>query len=418
VQYTLSRFSVRWTGTLVAPQTGEYTLTLTSRGRGWVYLDGAPIIDHSDEHDLALRSAKVRLVAGERHDLRVDYAADSPDIGVKVDLGGDVKLGWEVPEGTVMPAAREAAALAAASDVAVVVLRDYGTEERDRLGLALPNDQDDLVRAVVAANPRTVVVLTTGQPSSMPWLDDVPAVLEAWYAGQEQGNVIARLLFGDVNPSGKLPITFPRTLEASPTGGWPAGDGAPLSYSEGVLIGYRWYAARDVEPLFPFGFGLSYTTFGYGELEVTAGGRGDGGASSPGRATFTVTNTGPRAGAEVAQVYVGSCSGEGRPPLQLAGFTKVRLAPGEHARVQVEIAREALSRWSPEAHAWVMPECELSLTVASSARDVHLSALVRVSRDEVVPARETSGGGCGAGAGGAASLVALALASLRLRRRR
>jgi beta-glucosidase len=411
-QYALTRFSARWTGTLTAPVTGEYTFTLTSRGRGWVYLDGVPIIDHSDEHELALRSGRVWLVAGEPHDIRVDYSASSPSIGVATDLGGDVKLGWEPPAGAAMPGVRRAADLAAASDVAVVVLRDYGTEERDRSELALPNGQDELVQAVAAANPRTVVVLTTGQPSAMPWLDQVPAVLQAWYGGQEQGSAIAGVLFGDVNPSGKLPITFPRSLEQTPGGGAGPSDGGVDTYAEGVLVGYRWYDANGVEPLFPFGFGLSYTTFRYDDLQVEAGATREG-AEPRAHVAFTLTNTGPRAGAEVAQVYVGSCFGAGAPPSQLAGFSKVQLAPGESARVRVELAPEPLSHWSADAQAWVTQECDLPVAVASSSRDARLRGALRVSADGSVTPSSSSGGGgggCGQGTAGAASLLAIAAA--------
>ena len=415
-QYQLAKFSARWTGTLTAPATGAYTFTLTSRGRGWVYLDGALILDHSDEHELDMRSARVQLVAGERHELRVDYAASAPSIGVATDVGGDVKLGWAPPAGAVTPGVREAVDLAAASDVAIVVVRDYGTEERDRLELALPNGQDELVRAVAAANPRTVVVLTTGQPSAMPWLGAVPAVLQAWYAGQEQGSAIARLLFGDVNPSGKLPITFPRRLEDTPGGAAPAADGADV-YAEGTLVGYRWYDAKGIDPLFPFGFGLSYTAFRYDDLEVEPGAAGGGAGPRPG-VSFTLTNTGAREGAEVAQVYVGACGGDAAPQ-QLAGFSKVRLAPGERARVRVELAPEALSRWSDEAQGWVTPACDLPVLVASSSRDARLRGSLRVSAGGAVAATPPGGGGgCGSGDGGAAgSLLALAAAWLARRAR-
>ncbi|HET7824394.1 MAG TPA: glycoside hydrolase family 3 C-terminal domain-containing protein, partial [Anaeromyxobacter sp.] len=423
-RYALTKFSARWTGFLTAPATGDYRLTLTSRGRGWVWLDGALVIDHSDEHELATRSATVHLAAGEAHALEVRYSADSPDIGVKVDLGGDVKLGWDMPPGATTPAVRDAASLAARSDVAVVVVRDYGTEERDRPSLALPQAQDELVRAVAAANPRTVVVLTTGQPASMPWLDAVPAVLEAWYAGQEQGNAIARILFGDVNPSGKLPITFPRTLDGTPFGGTPASDGGTVGYAEGVLVGYRWYDASGVDPLLPFGFGLSYTTFRYDGLEVEPGPTArDASGTARGRVSFTVTNTGERAGAEVAQVYVGTCSGApDDPPKVLAGFAKVELAPGQSARVSADVAPEALSRWDESGHAWQVPACAVPVQVASSSRDVRLVGWLQVSADgSVAPAAAPSGGGCRQGPGGGAALAALLvawLAARSVRRRR
>jgi beta-glucosidase len=416
-EFALAPFSARWTGTLTAPATGDFAFTLTSRGRAWMWLGGALVIDHSDEHALASRSATVHLAKGERYDLRVDYSADHPDIGVATDLGGDVRLGWQPPAGAVVPGVRDAAALAASSDVAIVVVRDYGTEERDRLDLALPAGQDPLVRAVAAANPRTIVVLTTGQPASMPWLDAVPAVVEAWYAGQEQGNAIARVLFGDVNPSGKLPITFPRTLDATPAGAGTAGDG--VVYAEGPLVGYRWYDAHGVDPLFPFGFGLSYTTFRYDDLQVEPGTPG---GAPPARVTFSLTNTGSRAGAEVAQVYVGACPGDARPRRQLAGFAKVPLAPGATTRVAVDLAPEAFSWWDPGAHAWTTPACDLPLAVASSSRDARLQGQLHVAADGSVAAAAGGGaatsshrGGCGAGEGAdgtATSLLALGLAWL------
>jgi beta-glucosidase len=427
LSFSLTKFSARWTGTITAPATGDHVLTLMSRGRGWVYLDGELVIDHSDSHDLSSRSATVHLVADERHDLRVEYAADHPDVGTKTDVGGEVKLGWEVPPGTVLPAVREAAELAARSDVAIVVVRDYGTEERDRPGLELPGDQDALVRAVAAANPRTIVVLTTGQPVAMPWLGEVAAVVEAWYPGQEQGNVIARVLFGDVNPSGKLPLTFPRALDRTPAGPPTSGDGeGRIHLAEGALVGYRWYDAKGVEPLFPFGFGLSYTSFAYEGLEATTAAADAPGGGSAARTTvsFTVRNTGARAGAEVAQVYAGDCPRGGtRPPRQLAGFTKVALEPGASARVTVELAPEALASWSPEARAWVGAECELPLLVGSSSRDVRLSGNVPppgTTRAGDAPGRGSRGGcatGSGAGLACAAGIFAMWALSRRSRRR-
>jgi beta-glucanase (GH16 family) len=314
-------------------------------------------------------------------------------------------------------AAQEAAAAAAAADVAVVVVRDYGTEERDKLDLALPGEQDALVRAVAAANPRTVVVLTTGQPTSMPWLDAVPAVLEAWYPGQEQGNAVARVLFGDVNPSGKLPITFPRALEDAPPTSLVHEDdlGPSVTLSEGLLVGYRWYDAKGTEPLFPFGHGLSYTTFRYGGLDIS------GGATT--RVSFSVTNDGPRDGAEVAQVYIAPCPGDpARPPWQLAGFMKVALAAGASQVIGVDLAPEALQVWSLDAHAWQTPACDRAVRVGSSSRDVRLTGEIRVDASgsaSMVP-KAGGGGGAGCASAGGAGLVSLAgaAAALALVRRR
>jgi beta-glucosidase len=438
-RYSLHKFSARWTGTLTAPATGEFSLTLTSRGRGWVYMDGKLVIDDSEVHDLASRSAAIALTEGQQYEIRVDYSADHPDVGKKTDLGGDVKLGWDVPAGTVLPAVRDAVDLAARSSVAVVVARDYSTEERDHASLALPAAQDELIAAVAAANPRTVVVLTTGHPTAMPWLDSVPAVVQAWYAGQEQGSVIASVLYGDVNPSGKLPLTFPRRVEDAPdaSAGEPARDaiGPIIPFAEGTLVGYRWYDAKGIEPLFPFGHGLSYTTFAYRDLEVS---RAPPDANRPAgaiAAAFTVENEGTRAGAEVAQVYVGRCPGdEASAPKQLGGFAKVRLGGGERARVTVEVAPEALVRWNAAARTWSRVECDPPVFVASSSRDVRLTeaepgeppppaappsadpgATPPAPPAEPGPVASRRSGGCGSGGGSALAVIA---AAALVRRRR
>lgn len=404
VQYTLSKFSARWTGTLTAPATGDFQFSLTSRGRGWLWIDGDLLIDDSVSHDLGSRTATVHLGAGEQHAIRVDYSADADAIGTKTDVGGDVMLGWEVPAGAAFPSVQEAARLAATDDLAIVVVRDYGTEERDRLGLALPGDQDRLVREVAAANPRTIVVLMTGQPVDMPWLGSVAAVIEAWYPGQEQGHALARVLFGDVNPSGKLPITFPRALADTPgasQGVAMDAIGPVLTFTEGGLIGYRWYDTHQLDPLFPFGYGLSYTTFRYDGGEL---------ASSPDAAggwqvRFTVTNAGPRDGAEVAQVYVGACGHDaGAAPQQLAGFTKLRLRAGEARSVSVDLAPRSRSSWSTSTHSWQPAPCSPTVYVGSSSRDVRLTVggagPSAGGSSSHGPSGGGSSGGCAQGGGG------------------
>jgi beta-glucosidase len=259
-----------------------------------------------------------------------------------------------------------------------VVVRDYESEQGDRPNMTLPNEQNRLISRVVAANPRTVVVLNTGAPVTMPWLERVPAVIEAWYGGQEQGNAVAAVLFGDVNPAGKLPITFPRNLEHTPvsTQSQYPGIDHVARYTEGIFVGYRGYDRRGIDPLFPFGHGLSYTSFQYGELRVDEGE----GSARP-RVSFMVRNEGTRRGTEVAQVYVGRLpSGVPTPPKQLAASARVTLAPGDHERVTVHVPRRSLSYWNAQRGAWVAPEGRVPLYVGSSSRDIRLEGEVYVRR--------------------------------------
>lgn len=286
-----------------------------------------------------------------------------------------------------------AAALAAASDVAVVMVGDISREGVDRSTLDLPVtdgvDQNALVAAVVAANPNTVVVLKNGGPVLLPWLDSVPAVLEAWYPAQEDGNIVANLLFGIDNPSGKLPITFPAsereganaTVEQWP-GVDPDGTGPlPLTatYSEGLEMGYRWYDANDVKPAFAFGHGLSYTDFEISKLVVTPK-TTDG--TKDIKVSFFVENTGKVEGAEVGQVYLGLPASANQPPKRLVGFEKVTLKPGEKKRVTVTIdpaaANHPLSVWDDAADAWSTPSGEYTVHVGDSSDNIVQSQSITI----------------------------------------
>jgi beta-glucosidase len=263
-----------------------------------------------------------------------------------------------------------AAATAARAKVAIVFGYYTESEGVNRSSLSLDGNGDELISSVAAANPKTVVVLETGGPATMPWLDNVSAVLEAWYPGTELGTAIAAVLFGDANPSGHLPITFPVSEADLPTAASPdrQNDFSPeLNYSEKLEMGYRWYDAEGIEPLFPFGYGLSYTTFQFSGLTVTGNPR-DGATVK-----FTVKNTGRRAGAEVAQVYVGFPSSAGEPPRQLKGFQRVVLGPGKSAKVTIALDRRAFSYWDPGFRTWlVAPGC-YTVSVGDSSRSLPLS---------------------------------------------
>jgi beta-glucosidase len=289
----------------------------------------------------------------------------------------------------------DAIAAASASDVAIVFANDGESEGNDRPSLSLADskfctlfgctppapDQNALIQAVAAANPNTVVVLDTGGPMLMPWLAQVKGVFQAWYPGQEDGNAIAALLFGDVNPSAKLVETFPKAQSDLPVKtpaqypGVNDSNGVPhAAYSEGLQVGYRWYDAQGIQPLFPFGFGLSYTTFDLHGLKVTPAP----GAATGATVSIDVANTGGRAGAEVPQVYVGMPASTGEPPKQLKGYTKVSLNPGETRTVRMKLDSRSFSYWSASAGGWtVAPGC-YTIMVGSSSRDIAQQAVVSV----------------------------------------
>ncbi len=270
-----------------------------------------------------------------------------------------------------------AAAAARAADVALVMVGDQETEGRDRPGLALDGNQDQVVSAVAAANPRTVVVVKSGAPVLMPWADRVPGIVEAWYPGEEDGNAVAAVLFGDTDPSGRLPITFPAKagdVPANTPAQYP-GVGGQVTYSEGLDVGYRHYDDAGIAPLFPFGYGLSYTTFAFSGLRVHPDGH-DGAT-----VTARVTNTGRRAGTEVAQLYVGDPSSAAlpEPADQLKGFARVRLAPGQSRTVTFHLTARSFAYWDTARHSHRVAGGSYALRVGGSSRDLPLRTAVRLA---------------------------------------
>jgi beta-glucosidase len=283
-----------------------------------------------------------------------------------------------------------AAALAKSSQVAIVFAVQHASEGMDLQNLSLPNNQDALIEAVAAANPRTIVVLETGGAVLMPWLDKVAAVVEAWYPGIRGSEAIANLLFGDVNPSGKLPITFPKSEsdlphpvhvdppKADANHPIPKLAGAPgligmamgiapsfdVPYDEGLKVGYKWYDAEKKPVLFPFGFGLSYTTFAYSGLKVTPG--------DPATVSFTVKNTGKQAGSEIAQVYASLPESAGEPPNRLVGWVRVDLASGESKQTTVTVDRDRLKIFDEGSNSWNLPSGQYVIRAGSSSRNLPL----------------------------------------------
>ncbi len=286
-----------------------------------------------------------------------------------------------------------AAALAKTADVAILFAYQWEGEDMDLDSLSLPENQDALIATVAAANPHTIVVLETGGPVTMPWVNQVSAILEAWYAGSRGAEAVANVLFGDVNPTAKLPLTFPQSEadlphptvvkppQSSTAGGSEAwkkiAAGLPpfqIKYDEGLKVGYKWYDAEHKQVLFPFGYGLSYTTYSYSNLKVVP-------ALLPTRdvrVTFTVTNTGNRAGAEVAEVYAALPTAAAEPPKRLVGWSKVALKAGESKEVTVDVQQKYLSIFNLDQNTWQLIPGDYTVMVGGSSRDLPLKESVNL----------------------------------------
>ena len=273
-----------------------------------------------------------------------------------------------------------AASAAAAASVAVVFANLGESEGSDLTSIDLGTTQDNLITSVAAANPNTIVVLNTGSAVTMPWLSSVKGVLEAWYPGQEDGTAIANVLFGSYDPSGHLTVTFPTSLSqvpASTAAQWPGTNGT-VQYSEGVDVGYRWYDSQNQTPLYPFGYGLSYTSFAFSNLHV--GALTAGGAAT---VTATVTNTGSRSGADVAQLYVTDPSASGQPPLQLEGFQRVNLAAGASTTVTFNLTQQNLQYWNSSSNAWATSTGNYTVSVGDSSASLPLTGTLAVASSQL-----------------------------------
>jgi beta-glucosidase len=296
----------------------------------------------------------------------------TPLAGISNRAGAGVTVSYAQGDGASVSAAAQ---LAAGSQVAIVCVGQQTSEGSDRSTLSLPNGEDALISAVAAVNSHTIVVVYCSSATLMPWAGQVGAILEAWYPGQENGNALAQVLFGDVNPSGKLPISIPAEASQVPAN-TPAqfpGILGHTTYSEQLQIGYRWYDANDVAPLFPFGQGLSYTTFGYSNLVV--------GAVSPAgqvQVGFDLSNLGSMAGAEVPQLYLGFPAAAGEPPKVLKGFQRVVLAAGQKQHVTFTLAWEDLANWDATARGWLVTPGTFQVFVGASSRDLRLAGALAV----------------------------------------
>jgi beta-glucosidase len=369
--------SFRWSGWFWPEESGLYEFSVRATGRPRFTLDDDLLIDREtpakDDHFDVIgrmvprRLASTELTAGRGYRVQIDYTplAEGHEY---------ITLGVRTP---VEPMSKAIEAAKAADAVVLVLGAGVITEAEgyDREDMALPGDQNELARAVLAANPRTVVVMNTGSPFELPWLERAPAVMQMWLPGETGPDALAAVLFGARDPGGRLPISYPRAFGDHPAHALSP-DPAVCDYAEGLGVGYRWFDASDVAPLFPFGHGLSYATFEHRDLEAPA----TAATGAPVRVEVTIANTGARAGQEVIQLYVAPKSPRlPRPPKELKAFAKVELAAGESRTVVLELEPNAFAAWDLDAKGWVVDPGDYEILVGRSAGDIRLSAPIRLT---------------------------------------
>jgi beta-glucosidase len=377
--YAPTPFGGSYSGTLTAPETGTYVLAITNScgcyTPTYLSLGGNQILDNPGTPPQDVYSVAVGLTKGQTYPIQIS--------------GDSSALTWATPTALTQAIAPAVSAAKSASKAVVVVSDDTETEAADRLGLALPSAQDELISAIAKANPHTVVVVQAGAPVTMPWLPSVSAVLDDWYPGQTDGTALANVLFGRSDPSGHLPVTFPQSLAQVPASTpqqWPGVNGK-VQFSEGLDIGYRWYDAHGVTPLFPFGYGLSYTSFKYGKLKIQ---KSPGGATGDVTVSATVTNTGSRAGADVAQLYLGDPAAAKEPPRQLAGFVRVALKSGQSRQVTFNVTPRSEEWWNTGAGGWTSSPGVYRVSVGDSSASANLPLSGSFTLPTTPGAREVS----------------------------
>jgi len=369
----------RWTGFYFARAHGNYVVFAENQGKYWLKIDDATVIDHSEIPKFALTQRVVPLTPGP-HKVVMDVLGP-PQFGE-----AQIKIGI-VQEGTLVN--QSAIDLARKADAVVVAVgfdQDIETEGADR-EFQLPPGQEELIEKIAAVNPNTIVTVTAGgSVDASRWLDHVAALLENWYPGQEGGTALAEVLFGDVNPTGRLPISWEKSLADNPSYAYyyPTPGTLTIPYKDDVFVGYRGYEHDGVKPLFPFGFGLSYTTFKYSWLKIHPG-------AEPGayEVSFEVTNTGTRAGADVAQVYISEDHPEvPRPPQELKGFARVVLEPGQSRRVTVPLDARSFTWYDEKAAAWRAAAGSFTIRVSRSSADPQLEGKIRLAQAIVLPVQQ------------------------------
>jgi beta-glucosidase len=373
VEIDWSRYSLRGTAYFIPQETGIYTVGLSCIGSSRLIIDGKVAINNwmqktglMEVLDIEKRESRIEISfeAGRTYTIVIEYSKTDPEVPFSA-----VRLGYELP--FPVDAIERASSLAANSDVAIVFAGTSGeweSEGFDRENMDLPGQQDELIAKIALANKNTIVVLNTGSPITMPWLDQVAAIVESWFPGEECGNAIADVLFGKVNPSGKLSQTWPKRLEDNPAYVNYPGENGKVRYGEGLYVGYRYYEKKDIAPLFPFGYGLSYTTFRYDSLRL---GAREINAEDTLQVSIDVTNTGQCSGKEIVQLYIRDMKSRLHRPLkELKAFSKVALESGETQTVTMILDQRALSYYDDLAYAWIAEPGEFEILIGASSQDI------------------------------------------------
>lgn len=368
------RFSVRWTGKLIPDSSGEYEFSIISDDGVRLYLNERLLIDNWRDQAAEVKKATTTLEAGKEYDLRIEYYENWG--------GAIIRLGWGKP-GELLAEAINAAKKSDAVIICAGLSKRFEAESFDRKNLDLPDPQNELIKKISEANKNTIVVLNSGAPVLMnEWIDKVPVVVEAWYPGQEGGNAIADVLLGNFNPCGKLPVTFPLKWEDCPAYPTYPGKEGRTYYSEGIFVGYRYFDKKNIKTLFPFGHGLSYTTFQYSNIKITPNAVSD---SEVVNVSFDLKNTGNREGAEIVQLYIKDAeSSVERPIKELKRFQRVYLKPGETTKVSFRLDKRAMSFYDVKKKDWVAEPGEFEVLIGSSSQDIRLKGKFTLTKGKLV----------------------------------
>ena len=386
-------FSARLTTEFVPDRADRYEVGVVSSGPVRVFVNDQLVVDRWDDWQaggeyfgLASREYRGSIDLAPGLTCRVVVENRTPDGESEVGLKA-LRLGIARPTGD--DELDRAIQLAASADVAVVCVGlngEWDTEGMDRPNMDLPGRQDELVTRVATANPKTIVVMQSGGPLTLPWIDGVAAVMQAWYPGQECGNAIADLLFGDVNPSGKLPMTWPRSLANNPTTLLYPGERGVADYREGIFAGYRFYEKMEISPLFAFGHGLSYSEFAYDAIRLSSPELNPGDGLT---VEVDLRNLGERTGAEVVQLYVRDPESVlMRPYNELKGFTRLELEPGASGTARIKLDMRSFAYFDDQRDAWVADAGEFEILVGASSDDIRLCASVRLTGEWVEAAQD------------------------------